>query len=161
MNMGPIFKNMIKKKNLKKNWGYITVNLVKYIEIEKIKKEYEKKKNKLCEDFAKNLKEDIEKRNPQIRYVINYKYECVESAESRRIREQNAKEEQNREKAPNELLNLLVIFKNDFLTKLKEKISKMKYEIEDKLNNYSLSNLKIFLQNLIENKKIKDILIIF
>ena len=53
----------------------------------------------------------------------------VESAESRRIREQNAKEEQNREKAPNELLNLLVIVKNDFLTKLKEKISKMKYEI--------------------------------
>ena len=70
----------------------------------------------------------------------------VESAESRRIRGQNAKEEQNREKAPNELLNLLVIFKNDFLTKLKEKISKMKYEIEDKLNNYSLSNLKIFLR---------------
>ena len=70
----------------------------------------------------------------------------VESTESRRIREQNAKEEQNREKAPNELLNLLVIFKNDFLTKLKEKISKMKYEIEDKLNNYSLSNLKIFLR---------------
>ena len=95
--MGPIFKNMIKKKNLKKNWGYITVNLVKYIEIEKIKKEYEKKKNELCEDFAKNLKEDIEKRNPQNSYVTNYKYECVESAESRRIREQNAKEEQNRE----------------------------------------------------------------
>ena len=129
MNMGPIFKNMIKKKNLKKNWGYITVNLVKYIEIEKIKKEYEKKKNKLCEDFVKNWKEDIKKRNPQIRYVTNYKYEYVESAETRKIREQNAKKEQNREKTSNELPNLLVIVKNDFLIKLKEKISKMKYEI--------------------------------
>ena len=107
------------------------------------------------------IEEDIKKRNPQIRYVTNYKYEYVESAESRRIREQNAKEEQNREKTSNELPNLLVIVKNDFLIKLKEKISKMKYEIEDKLNNYSLSNLKIFLQNLIENKKIKDIFVFY
>ena len=148
-----------KEKFEKKFEESITGNLSKYIKIETIKTEYDKKKKELCEDFAKKLQEDKEMRKPQIRYVTNYEY--VESAESRRIREQNAKEEQNRQKAANELPNLLVIVKNDFLTKLKEKISKMKNEIEDKLSNYSLSNLKIFLQNLIENEKIKDILIIY
>ena len=139
----------------------ITDKLAENIKIEKIKNEYEQKKKQLYEDFAKNLKQEIEKSKPQIRYVTNYRYQYAESAESRRIREQNAKEEQNRKKAANELPNLLIIVKNDFLTKLKEKISKMKNEIEDKLSNYSLSNLKIFLQNLIENESIKDILIIY
>ena len=53
------FQKYDSEEKFKKNWGYITCNLAKYIEIEKIKKEDEKKKNKLYEDFAKNLKEDI------------------------------------------------------------------------------------------------------
>jgi len=39
---------------------------------------------------------------------------------------------------------------------LKGKISKVKVKIEKELSNYSPSNLKIFLQNLTENEKIKD-----
>lgn len=99
----------------------MTGKLADYIEKEKIKKKYNEKVKKLCDDFEENLKKDKaqrevrDKAQKEVRYVTTYEY--VESSESKRIREENAKEEKNREKASNELPNLLSIVKNDFLIK--------------------------------------------
>ena len=82
-----------------------------------------------------------------------------ESPESIRIREERAKEERNREAASKELPKFLGIVQNDFSTKLKGKIFRMTKKIEKELGKYSPSNIKIFLQNLIQNEKLKDKLI--
>ena len=86
----------------------------------------------------------------------HYETRYYESPESARIRQQNALEEKNRAEASKELPKLLGIVQDEFSTKLKGKISKVKVKIEKELSNYSPSNLKIFLQNLTENEKIKD-----
>ena len=88
---------------------------------------------------------------------VEYRY--YESEESRRIREQNALEERNRQAASEELPKYLGIVQSDFSTKLIGKISKMKKKIDKELSNYSPSNLKIFLQKLTENENLKDKLI--
>ena len=82
-----------------------------------------------------------------------------ESAESIRIREERAKEERNREAASKELPKFLGIVQNDFSTKLKGKIYKMKKKIDKELGKYSPSNIKVFLQKLVQNEKVKDKLI--
>ena len=87
------------------------------------------------------------------------RYIQTESEESKRIRERNALEEKNREAASKELPKFLGIVQTDFSTKLKGKIAKIKKKIEKELSYYSPSNLKIFLQNLASNEKIKDNLI--
>ena len=89
----------------------------------------------------------------------HYETKYYESPESVRIREQNALEEKNRQEASKELPKLLGIVQDEFSTKLKGKISKVKVKIEKELSNYSPSNLKAFLQNLTENEKLKDKLI--
>ena len=82
-----------------------------------------------------------------------------ESEESKRIREERAKEERNREVAAKELPKFLGIVQNDFSTKLKGKIFRMKRKIDKELGKYSPSNIKVFLQKLIQNEKVKDKLI--
>ena len=89
----------------------------------------------------------------------HYETRYYESPESVRIKEQNALEEKNRQEASKELPKLLGIVQDEFSTKLKGKISKVKVKIEKELSNYSPSNLKAFLQNLTENEKLKDKLI--
>ena len=89
----------------------------------------------------------------------HYETRYYESAESIRIREEKALEEKNRNEASKELPKFLGIVQNEFSTKLKGKIAKVKVKIEKELSNYSPSNLKSFLQNLTENEKLKDKLI--
>jgi hypothetical protein len=89
----------------------------------------------------------------------HYETRYYESAESIKIREQNALEEKKREEASKELPKILGKAQDEFSTKLKAKISKVKVKIEKELSNYSPSNLKIFLQNLTENEKLKEKLI--
>ena len=56
--------------------------------------------------------------------------------------------------------NYLDIIKNDYLSKIKEKIVKPNNIIEKSLNKYSPSHLKPLFQNLIKKEKLKDILIL-
>ncbi len=77
-----------------------------------------------------------------------------------RIREQNRIEEKNRNEASAELPKILGVVIDNFSTKLKGKISKVKLKIEKELNKYSPSSLKAFLQNLTENERLKDKLIL-
>ena len=86
----------------------------------------------------------------------HYETRYYESEESKQIRAQKALEEKNKKEASEELPKILGVVQKDFSTKLKGKISKVKVKIEKELSNYSPSNLKIFLQNLTENEKIKD-----
>lgn len=90
-------------------------------------------------------------------HSTHYETRYYESAESIRIREQQAKEEKDKEAASKELPKFLGIVQSDFSTKLMSKISKVKKKIEKELGNYSPANLKIFLQNIttIENLKVK------
>ena len=91
-------------------------------------------------------------------YVTEYVY--TESEESKRIREQKALEEKNRQKADEELAPKLLGIVHDFYSsKLKGKISKVKKKIEKELSKYSPKNLKAFLENLALNEKLKEILI--
>ena len=91
-------------------------------------------------------------------YVTEYVY--TESEESKRIREQKALEEKNRQKADEELAPKLLGIVHDFYSsKLKGKISKVKKKIEKELSKYSPKNLKTFLENLALNEKLKEILI--
>ena len=46
--------------------------------------------------------------------------------------------------------------KNDFFSKIKDKVSNVKEKIENELNNYLISELKTFLQKLTENEKLRD-----
>ena len=82
-----------------------------------------------------------------------------ESDESRKIREQKAKEEKDKEEASKELPKFLGVVQSEFSSKLLGKISKVKKKIEKELNNYSPSNLKIFLQKLTKNEKLEEKLI--
>ena len=82
-----------------------------------------------------------------------------ESDESRKIREQKAKEEKDKEEASKELPKFLGVVQCEFSSKLLGKISKVKKKIEKELNNYSPSNLKIFLQKLTKNEKLEEKLI--
>ena len=82
-----------------------------------------------------------------------------ESEESKRIREERAREERNRAAASKELPKLLGMVQNDFSTKLKGKIYRMKRKIDKELGKYSPSNIKVFLQKLIQNENFKDKLI--
>jgi vacuolar-type H+-ATPase subunit E/Vma4 len=66
---------------------------------------------------------------------------------------------EGKEEASKKLQKILGKAQDEFSTKLKAKISKVKVKIEKELSNYSPSNLKIFLQNLTENEKLKDKLI--
>jgi flagellar biosynthesis GTPase FlhF len=68
----------------------------------------------------------------------HYETRYYESAESIKIREQNALEEKNRKEASEELQKFLVIVQNEFSTKLKGKISKAKVKIEKELINCRL-----------------------
>ena len=86
----------------------------------------------------------------------HYETRYYESEESKQIRAQKALDEKNKKEASEELPKILGVVQKDFSTKLKGKISKVKVKIEKELSNYSPSNLKIFLQNLTENEKIKD-----
>ena len=91
-------------------------------------------------------------------YVTEYVY--TESEEPKRIREQKALEEKNRQKADEELAPKLLGIVHDFYSsKLKGKISKVKKKIEKELSKYSPKNLKAFLENLALNEKLKEILI--
>ena len=90
----------------------------------------------------------------------HYETKYYESAESIRIREQNALEEKKQNEAFEELPKFLGIVQNEFSTKLKGKTAKVKVKIEKELSNYSPSNLKTFLQNLTENEKLKNKLIV-
>ena len=56
--------------------------------------------------------------------------------------------------------NYLDIIKNDYLSKIKEKIVKPNNIIEKSLTKYSPSHLKTLFQNLIKKEKLKDILIL-
>ena len=89
----------------------------------------------------------------------HYEVRYYESEESKRIREQNALEERNRAAASKELPKFLGIVQSEFSTKLIAKISKVKKKIEKELNNYSPSNLKIFIQKLALNERLKNKLI--
>lgn len=89
----------------------------------------------------------------------HYETKYIESAESIKIREQNALEEKNRKEASKELPKFLGIVQKDFSTQLIGKISKVKIKIEKELSNYSPSNLKKFIQNLTENEKLENNLI--
>ena len=89
----------------------------------------------------------------------HYEVRYYESEESKRIREQNALEERNRAAASNELPKFLGIVQSEFSTKLMAKISKVKKKIEKELNNYSPSNLKIFIQKLALNERLNNKLI--
>ena len=137
----------------------MTGNLHKYIKDKKIGTSFEEKKKELVDDFVKDLEKYKKEKEPKVE--VHYEYIYRESEESRKIREQNAIEEKNRQKASNELPNFLDIVKNEFSIQLKEKISNMKQIIEKELKIYSPEELKIFLHNLIEKEKIKDIIIIF
>ena len=137
----------------------MTGKLPDYIEIKGIKTNYEKRKKELVEKFEKKLEKYKKEKEPKVIYRTEYVYR--ESEESKRIREQNAIEERNRKKASKELQNFLDKVKNDFSIKVKDKISNMKQKIEKELISYSPNDFKIFLQNLIEKEKIKDIIIIF
>ena len=129
---------------------------------ETVKSHYELIKKPLINQYNNNLiNNKLEKLQKLLmnssREVV---YEYRESEESRRLRMQNAIEENNRKKASEELPKFLDEVKNEFSTKLKENISEKKEEIEKELSNYSPLDLKIFLQNLAEKEKLKDILII-
>ena len=89
----------------------------------------------------------------------HYETRYYESPESIEIRQKNAKEEEDRKKASEELPTFLGQVKTNFSTKLLGKISKVKVKIEKELSNYSPSNLKIFILNLTENEKLNDKLI--
>jgi GTPase Era involved in 16S rRNA processing len=89
----------------------------------------------------------------------HYETRYIVSPKSKEIMEQNALEEKNRKEASEELPKILGIVQNEFSTKLNRKISKVKVKIEKELSNYSPSNLKIFIQNLVEDEKIEDKLI--
>jgi GTPase Era involved in 16S rRNA processing len=89
----------------------------------------------------------------------HYETRYIVSPKSKEIMEQNALEEKNRKEASEELPKILGIVQNEFSTKLNRKISKVKVKIEKELSIYSPSNLKIFIQNLVEDEKIEDKLI--
>ena len=89
----------------------------------------------------------------------HYETRYIVSPKSKEIMELNALEEKNRKEASEELPKILGIVQNEFSTKLNRKISKVKVKIEKELSNYSPSNLKIFIQNLVEDEKIEDKLI--
>lgn len=112
-------------------------------------------KESLLTNKLKNLEEQLKEKQRNSSPVIRY----YQSQESIRIERENQIEENNRKKASEELPEILNKVKNDFSTKLKENILAKKEVIEKELSNYSPLNLKIFLQNLTEKEKIKDILI--
>lgn len=128
----------------------------KYLEDRDLKDHFNEQKNKKLDEYTKKIEKELEeaRKNPKIEYHTEYIE--IESAESRRIREQNELEERNKQAASRELPNCLDKIRTDYLAILDEKISNLKITIEEKINNYSSDNLKIFFQNLSENKKILD-----
>ena len=90
---------------------------------------------------------------------VETRYCYVESEESKKIREQKEKEEKDKKEAAKELPKFLGVVQSDFSSKLLAKISKVKRKIEKELNNYSPSNLKIFLQKLTTKEKLEEKLI--
>lgn len=155
---------MIQKKNLRMKWIIrLKKKLGKYYIEETVKSNYDEIKKPLLNKFnegllankLEKLEQELKKKNQRSSSPVYYK-----SAESIRIERENQIEETNRKKASEELPEILNKVKNDFSTKLKENILAKKEIIEKELSNYSPLNLKIFLQNLTEKEKIKDILII-
>ena len=90
---------------------------------------------------------------------VETRYCYVESEESKKIREQKEKVEKDKKEAAKELPKFLGVVQSDFSSKLLAKISKVKRKIEKELNNYSPSNLKIFLQKLTTKEKLEEKLI--
>jgi hypothetical protein len=110
------------------------------------------------DEYTKNKEEELKKLREEFNKKprVIYQTEYYESSESKRIREQNALEEKNRVAASKELPNIIDKIKTDYFAILNEKISKIKEIIEEKINNYSPDNLKIFFQNLAKKEKILD-----
>ena len=108
-------------------------------------------------DYFNKKKEEEKKEEEKVRYVTEYIE--VESAQSRRIREQRALQEKNRNIASRELPKILGNIKMDFSQQLNGKILKKKEKIKEELNKYSPTNLKSLFRILEENEKIKNKLI--
>ena len=106
-------------------------------------------------DYFNKKKEEEKNKEEKVRY----EYIEVESAQSRRIREQRALQERNRNIASGELPKILGKIKMDFFQQLNEKILKKKEKIKNEINKYSPNNLKSLFQILAENEKIKKKLI--
>ena len=139
---------------------YINKELPTYLNSNTINSSYKEIKKPLLQQFANNL--ELEKLKEELKNKqreVVYRTEYYESYESRRIREENARNEQNRQNASRELPNALDIIRNNFLSTMKEKISRTYNIIEKLLNEYSPSSLKTLLQNVTLKEKLKDILI--
>ena len=134
-----------------------TDKIKEYIEDKDFNAYYNKEKNKVVKDFKYNKHMELfyqflnERNTPKVEYI----YRSVESEESKRIRKEKEIEEQNRLAASEELPKFLDIVKKNFISKLDDKILKIKEKIEKELNNYSPSNLKIFFQKLAENENLE------
>ena len=134
-----------------------TDKIKEYIEDKDFNEYYNKEKNKVVKDFKYNKHMELfyqflnERNTPKVEYI----YRSVESEESKRIRKEKEIEEQNRLAASEELPKFLDIVKKNFISKLDDKILKIKEKIEKELNNYSPSNLKIFFQKLAENENLE------
>ena len=114
---------------------------------------YNDAKDKFIKDFDNAKK--IEELTARLRQSPSVEYVYRESEESRRIREQNELENRNRREASEKLIGCLNIVRNDFSTKLKDKILAVNDDIEKELSNFSSDNLKIFLLKLAENENLK------
>ena len=139
---------------------FINKELPTYLNCNTIKSSYKEIKKPLLQQFANNLeleklKEELKNQKSEVVYMTEY----YESPESITIRQENARNEQNRQNASRELPNALDIIRNNFLSSMKEKISRTYNMIERLLNKYSPSNLKTLLQNVTLKEKLKDILI--
>ena len=140
--------------------NYINKELPTHLKSDTVNESYKEIKEPLLQQFANNL--ELEKLKEELKNKqreVVYRTEYYESYESRRIREENARNEQNRQNASRELPNALDIIRNNFLSTMKEKISRTYNIIEKLLNEYSPSSLKTLLQNVTLKEKLKDILI--
>ena len=128
----------------------LTDKIKKYIkDYESNKNYYNEKKDDFIKDFNKS--KEIEELKRSL-YSAPREYE---SYESKMIRQQNELENTNRQIASEKLVGCLDIIRNDFSTKLNDKIFKIKEDIEREINNYSPDNLKIFLQKIAEKENLK------
>jgi len=140
----------------KKFQGDLTEEESNYLKDRDLKDYFNDQKNKKLDEYTKKIEEELKEARKEPKIIYQTEYIQVESAASRRIREQNELEERNRQAASEELPHCLDTIRTDYLAILDEKITNLKEAIEEKIKNYSPDNIKIFFQNLSENEKILD-----
>ena len=140
------FKEYDTKDKFEKEFDkYINKELPTYLNSNTINSSYKEIKKPLLQQFANNLELEKLKEELKNKQRVVYRTEYYESSESIRIRQENARNEPNRQNASRELPNALDIIRNNFLSSMKEKISRTYNMIERLLNKYFPSNLKTLL----------------